>query len=98
LLRKNYTKKGHICRVTFDIFPEAGATRASVCGDFNNWDPETNPMTVRKDGRFSTTVSLKAGGTYHFKYLVDGSRWENDRGADGYEPGGLGSDNSIIIV
>lgn len=98
MLRKNYTKRGNICRVTFDIFPDTDTSRVSVCGDFNDWNPDANPMKIRKDGRFSVTLSLKAGATYHFKYLLDGNKWENDRSADGYEPGGMGSDNSVITV
>ena len=98
MLRKNYSKNGKTCRVTFDILPEGKASRASVCGDFNDWDPEASPMKLRKDGRFSTTLSLKSGASYHFKYLIDGHRWENDWKADRYDPGGMGQDNSVIIV
>ncbi|HDR15394.1 MAG TPA: glycoside hydrolase [Desulfobacteraceae bacterium] len=98
MLHKNYTKKGNICRVTFDILPDTEISRASVCGDFNGWNPDANPMKLRKDGRFSTTVSLKTGAAYHFKYLLDGNRWVNDWGADGYERGGIGQDNSVIKV
>jgi 1,4-alpha-glucan branching enzyme len=98
LLRKNYTKNGKICRVTFDILPEAEVSRACVCGDFNDWHPEANPMKLRKDGRFSTTLSVIPGRSYQFKYLLDGDRWENDWEADGYEFGGMGQDNSVLVV
>ena len=97
MLRKYYFKSGNICRVTFDILPGMEVSKASVCGEFNDWKPDTHPMKLRKDGRFSTTVSLKPG-RYQFKYLLDGVRWENDWAADAYEPGGLGQDNSVIIV
>lgn len=98
MLRKNYSKNGNICRVTFDLLPEEEASRASVCGDFNGWDPEAAPMKLRRGGRFSATLSLKSGSSYHFKYLLDGCRWENDWKADRYEPGGMGNDNSVILV
>jgi hypothetical protein len=55
-------------------------------------------MSPRKDGRFSTTISLEAGQTYRFRYLVDGERWENDWGADGYVPNTFGSEDSIVKV
>jgi hypothetical protein len=53
-------------------------------------------MSHRKDGKISTTVSLQAGETYRFRYLVDGERWENDWGADGYMPNPFGAEDSLI--
>jgi hypothetical protein len=55
-------------------------------------------MQQRKDGRFSTTISLKAGQTYRFKYYLDGERWENDWGADGYLANDFGTDDSLVKV
>ncbi|MDY6838008.1 MAG: isoamylase early set domain-containing protein [Thermodesulfobacteriota bacterium] len=96
MLRKNYSKSRRSCRVTFDLPSEVNATKASLCGDFNHWSPASHPMSHRKDGRFSTTISLEAGQTYRFRYLLDGERWENDWAADGYEPNTFGSENSVI--
>ena len=96
MLRKKYSKTGLACRVTFDIPPEVNAETASLCGEFNNWDPSAHPMSHRKDGRFSTTVSLQAGETYRFKYLLDGERWENDWNADGYIQNPFGEEDSVI--
>ena len=38
-----------------------------------------------------------APGTYHFRYVADGDQWLNDPAADGYEPSGLGQDNSVLV-
>ena len=54
-------------------------------------------MRRRKDGTFAATVRL-APGHYQFRYYVDAERWVNDWSADGYEPNGFGSDNSVVIV
>ncbi len=35
-------------------------------------------MRVLKNGDFSATLSLEAGKSYRFRYLLDGKRWEND--------------------
>ena len=35
MLKKNYSKTGRLCRVTFDLPAEVNATRASLCGNFN---------------------------------------------------------------
>ncbi len=96
MVRKSYSKTGRSCRVTFDVPPEVNATSVSLCGEFNGWDQTANTMTHRKDGRFSTTVSLEAGRAYRFKYLLDGSRWENDSAADGYVVNDFGTKDSLV--
>jgi 1,4-alpha-glucan branching enzyme len=96
MLRKNYSKTGASCRVTFDLPPGVNAEAASLCGEFNDWSPTAHPMGHRKDGRFSTTISLQVGETYRFRYLLDGERWENDWGADGYMPNPFGDEDSLI--
>jgi 1,4-alpha-glucan branching enzyme len=98
MLKKNYSKTGRSCRVTFDLPAEVNAARASVCGDFNEWSNTANDMKRRKDGRFSTTISLSAGQTYRFKYLLDDHRWENDYAADGYAPNDFGTEDSMVKV
>ena len=51
--RKNYTKNGNICRVTFELPPIVHAKKISLCGEFNDWSPKTNPMAKRNNQRFS---------------------------------------------
>ena len=98
MLKKNYSKTGRSCRVTFEIPSKVKATSASLCGEFNGWSHTAHPMEKRKDGRLSTTVSLEAGKEYQFKYLVDGQEWENDWSADGYVLNGLGTEDSLIRI
>jgi len=52
----------------------------------------------REDGRFTLTLSLTPGQSYRFRYLLDGSRWENDWAADSYAPNPYGSDDSVVEV
>jgi hypothetical protein len=96
MLKKSYSKTGRFCRVTFELPQEIEAESASLCGEFNEWDPAKNPMTRRKNGRFSTTVSLKTGRAYRFKYMLDGVYWENDWSADGYVPNDFASEDSLV--
>ena len=96
MLKKNYSKTGAKCRVTFDLQPGVNAEKVSLCGSFNNWNPDSNPMKKRKNGRWSTTISLESGRKYRFKYLIDGQQWENDWNADSYEKNQFGTEDSII--
>jgi 1,4-alpha-glucan branching enzyme len=100
-IKKKITKGKAVCKVTFELPKEAaqGATQVQVLGDFNNWDPKTGiPMKASKTGSFSASVDLESGQEYQFRYLLDGTRWENDSEADKYVPSEFGSENSVIIL
>ena len=96
MLKKSYSKTGRKCRVTFKLSAEVNAETAVLCGEFNNWDQSANPMKKLKDGSFSATLSLDTGNRFRFRYLLDGSRWENDWEADAYLPNDHGTDDSIL--
>lgn len=96
MLTKNYSKTGNYCRVTFRLPSEVDAESAAVCGEFNDWSPEANPLRALKAGGFSTTISLETGHSYRFRYLLDGERWENDWQADGYVRNHYGSEDSLV--
>jgi len=96
--KKSYSKTGQVCRVTFRLPAEVEAEQAALCGEFNDWDAEANPMKKLKSGEFSATVSLDAGNTYRYRYLLDGARWENDWDAEGYAPNEFGAEDSVITV
>lgn len=96
MLKKNYTKTGKSCRVTFKLPADVDAETAVLCGDFNEWSETANPMKKLKDGSFSVTVSIPAAQSYRFRYLLDGKRWENDWEADAYAPNEYGTDDSIL--
>lgn len=98
MLTKSYSKTGKVCRVTFRIPAPSVAETAYVCGEFNGWNPDQTPMRKLKDGGFSATVSLDAGQSYRFRYLLDGGQWETDREADALVPNGFGSEDSVVTV
>lgn len=98
MLVKNYTKSKKKCRVTFKLSEEVNSETAALCGEFNDWDVAANPMKKLKDGSFSATVSLEAGQSYRFRYLLDDGRWENDWEADAYLPNDHGADDSVVEV
>lgn len=95
-MRKRRTADG-ACRVTFEVPAEAGATRAHVCGEFNDWSPTDTPMKRRKDGTLAVTVLL-AAGSHRFRYLLDDGRWENGWAADDYVANEFGGDDSVVEV
>jgi hypothetical protein len=57
-----------------------GASRVSLVGDFNGWDPKATPLQRASrsgGGVWAATVPL-APGLYHYTYVVDGRRWMAD--------------------
>ena len=98
MLKKSYSKTGRVCRVTFKLAAEVEAEKAALCGDFNEWDENANPMKRLKDGSFSTTMTLEAGRSYRFRYMLNGDKWENEWEADEYWPNDFGSEDSVVRV
>lgn len=98
MIKKDYSKDGKTCKVTFILPSDIDAQSACVCGDFNNWDLESSSLQKDKDGNLSVTVKLEAGKEYKFRYCVDNSRWENDPDADSQIPNPFGSEDSVIKV
>ena len=84
--------------VTFTLPREVGAADVLLCGDFNGWTSAPTPLAQGNDGAWQVTLPLEPGNSYHYRYLLDGQRWENAWQADRYEPNPFGSDNSVVIV
>ena len=100
-IKKKYLKTRKICKVTF-VLPQtvAGhAKRACIVGDFNDWNDTATPMKKTKTKGFTVTLELEPERDYQFRYLVDGSKWENDQHADKYVKSPFGdAENSVVSV
>lgn len=99
-LKKAFSADGKKCKVVFTVKKEAaqGAKSISIAGDFNSWSSTETPLKKAKDGSFSVELELDAGKEYQFRYLLDGSRWDNDWEADKYIPAPFSStDNSVVV-
>ncbi len=98
---KAYTKTTNRCKVTFELPAEAtaGVKKVALVGDFNNWEEGATMMKKNKEGLFAASLSLDVGREYQFRYLFDGTRWENDWNADKYIYSSYsGTENSVVIV
>ena len=88
--------QGGRAQVTFTLDGAVAAMSAAVCGEFNNWLGDGHAMERAPDGSFRLTLELETGRRYRFRYLLDGSRWENDWAADDYVPNAFGGDDSVV--
>lgn len=81
--------------VLFRFRADRDASCVTVVGEFNDWSTTANPMFDDGDG-FTTVVTLPAGRSYRYRFLVDNQSWENDWHADSYEANPFGSDNCVL--
>ena len=77
----------------FDVRPDAGSV--VLVAEFNDWSTTTHPMDRDDDG-YVTVVVLAPGRTYRYKFLVDGTDWENDWHADTYQVNSFGGHDSVL--
>ncbi|OUS24716.1 1,4-alpha-glucan branching protein [Thalassotalea sp. 42_200_T64] len=96
MLTKKYFKTKDEAEVTFE-FERNDVKSVSLYGDFNDWQA-IEMKFIKKSQSFKTKVRLPKGGTYHFRYLLDNTEWENDHAADQYLPNAFGSENSVVTI
>lgn len=96
--RRVRDSKSGIVNVTFDLPAAMQADEIALCGDFNSWSTIETKLKRAKSGVWRVTVPLQAGRSYRYRYLLDGVRWENDWGADGYAPNPFGTYDSVVNV
>lgn len=82
--------------VLFEHFAPAARVVALV-GDFNQWDPSKHPMKLGAGGQWQVAVRLKPG-TYQYKFVVDGDRWEDDAANPNKVVNEHGTSNSVCEV
>ena len=100
-IKKQYLKSKEICKVTFTVSQSENkeARKVHVVGDFNEWSTSATPMKRSRKGVFTTSVNLKKGQEYQFRYLIDDQRWDNDTQADKSADTPYGdARNSVIVV
>lgn len=100
-LKKQYLKTKPTCKVTFRVSKAAAksARTINVVGDFNNWSITETPMKHLKSGDFTVTVDLDTGRAYEFRYIINGTTWENDWEADRYVTSCFAAcENSVVEV
>jgi 1,4-alpha-glucan branching enzyme len=99
--KKTYLKSKPVCKVTFKLTKAEAksADKVQLVGDFNDWDLKASPMKKLKNGSFSSTLELPKDTEYQFRYLLDGTEWENDWNADSYANSPVSFDeNSVLTV
>ncbi len=97
---KQFLKSKPVCKVTFELPVQAvnGAKTVALVGEFNGWDASAQTLKKQKDGSYKTTVELPVGSEFQYRYVLDGTKWENDWAADKYVASGVSSDDNSVVV
>jgi 1,4-alpha-glucan branching enzyme len=74
--------------------PEANSVQ--LVGDFTHWQSKPLNLVKQADGVWRTSIAL-AGGTYHYRFLVDGT-WCDDPQCTLRIPNIFGSHNMVREV
>ena len=73
------------------------ASRVSVVGDFNDWNPSGTPLRRGGAGEWTTTLPLLPG-RYRFSFLVDGRTWVSDPRLPSAPDPDFGAPTSVLTV
>ena len=84
--------------VSFEIPGSVWADQIHLVGDFNDWDRQSIPFCLTRQDIWQVELELEQGHEYHFRYLVDGVHWRNDRHADRHATGSDGVLDAIVIA
>ncbi len=77
-------------------FVSPTARQVLVAGQFNDWCPESTPLTRTWDGEWVVRLILRAG-EYEYRLVVDGE-WMEDPEADQRVANPYGGFNSVLRV
>lgn len=77
-------------------FNSKDAETIHIAGDFNNWNISSHPLFELGNNVFNTTIYLKPG-TYHYKFIVNGTDWVVDPNAECVDNEN-GEKHSVITV
>ncbi len=96
MIQKTYFKTKDYCKVKFSFKPEHAET-VEILGLNNDWNTSI-VMSKKKDGTFSSEVSLPKNTQHEFKYRVNENEWLNEPEADNQAANSFGGVNSILVL
>jgi 1,4-alpha-glucan branching enzyme len=83
--------------VTF-VFRAPGASRVSLVGDFNGWDPEAMPLRRAALGDTWIAQVRLEHGLHAYAFVIDDTDWSADPSAPLAAEASFGRRNSVVVV
>ena len=79
------------------VLEAPSARTVAVAGDFNEWDARHVLEDPDADGVWTGRVPLRPG-VHQYMFVVDGTEWVTDPGADRWTDDGFGNRNAVLAV
>ncbi len=96
MVQKTYFKTKDYCKVKFTFNLEDAET-VEILGLNSDWE-NSIVMSKKKDGTFSSEVSLPKNSEHEFKYRVNDNIWVSEPEADKEISNSYGGSNSVIVL
>ncbi|HEX8460546.1 MAG TPA: isoamylase early set domain-containing protein [Segetibacter sp.] len=96
MVQKTYFKTKDYCKVKFS-FKVENAETVEILGLNSDWE-NSIVMSKKKDGTFTSEVSLPKNTQHEFKYRVNETEWLNEPEADSQTGNEFGGQNSVIVL
>ncbi len=96
MIQKTYFKTKDYCKVKFSFKPEQAET-VEILGLNSDWENAVI-MSKKKDGSFTSEVSLPKNSQHEFKYRINENEWQNEPEADNQVSNVFGGVNSVIVL
>lgn len=79
------------------VFEAPSARSVSVAGDFNAWGEDGLLTDADGDGVWTGRFEVEPG-VHEYMFVIDGTEWVTDPGAESYRDDGFGSRNAVLTV
>ena len=98
MIKRRNLRNSDQVKVTFVLAEDQPYGKVSVVGDFNDWDPQANPLRKRSNQTYSAAVTLEKGKRYLYRYQGADGTWFNADDADAYESNEFGEQNGVLLT
>jgi hypothetical protein len=79
------------------VLEAPSARSVAVAGDFNEWDARHALEDSDGDGVWTGRVPIRPG-VHQYMFVIDGTEWVTDPGADRWTDDGFGNRNAVLAV
>jgi 1,4-alpha-glucan branching enzyme len=78
-------------------YADPSASSVHLAGDFNEWSTSANALEKGEGGVWYVVIPLD-GGTYQYKFVINGTDWKTDPTNPETADDGYGGENSVVTV
>lgn len=99
-IKKQFLKTKNVYRITWTLDKNAAGPAKTVhlVSDFSDWQKDQAVFKQLKNGTFKYVAEWPKGKQYQFRYLIDGTRWINEKEADSFVDNHISGEQNCVIA